>query len=93
VFTYPKDDALYVHKLAVRTALQGKGLGAALMGAARAEAVLRGLTHLELQTRVELTENHEAFARMGFVKTGENAHEGYARPTSITMRARLTPTS
>jgi len=24
---------------------------------------------------------------MGFVKTGETAHEGFDRPTSITMRA------
>jgi hypothetical protein len=39
-----------------------------------------------LQTRVELVENHAAFSRMGFAKTGESAHPGYDRPTSITMR-------
>lgn len=41
---------------------------------------------LELQVRVELTGNQAAFARMGFVRTGETAHAGYDRPTSITMR-------
>jgi len=35
---------------------------------------------------VELVENHAAFAKMGFVRTGESAHPGYDRPTSITLR-------
>jgi phosphinothricin acetyltransferase len=42
---------------------------------------------LELETRIELTENHATFARMGFIKTAETAHPGYERPTSIKMRA------
>ena len=87
VFIRPKGDALYIAKLAVRPALQGSGVGRALVGAARAEAQRLGLTALELQTRIELTENHVAFARMGFVRVGETTHPGYARPTSITMRA------
>jgi N-acetylglutamate synthase-like GNAT family acetyltransferase len=87
VFVRPKEDALYVGKLAVRPGLQGGGIGKALVTAARAEARMRALKTLELQTRIELTENHAAFARMGFVKTAETAHPGYERPTSITMRA------
>jgi GNAT superfamily N-acetyltransferase len=87
VFVRPKEDALHIGKLAVRPDLQGSGIGKALVTAARAEARARGLTALELQTRIELAENHAAFARMGFVKSGETAHPGYDRPTSITMRA------
>lgn len=87
VFVRPKADALYVSKLAVRPDLHGRGIGKALIAAARAEARARGLAMLELQTRIELRENHAAFARMGFVKTAETAHPGYVRPTSITMRA------
>jgi N-acetylglutamate synthase-like GNAT family acetyltransferase len=87
VFLRPKPDALYIGKLAVRPNLQGGGIGTALVAAARAEARALGLPALELRTRIELTENHAAFARMGFVKTGETAHPGYRRPTSITMRA------
>lgn len=86
VFCKPKSDALYVGKLAVEPALHGRGIGRALLEAAAAEARARGLAFLELQTRVELTENHAAFARLGFARTGESAHAGYARPTSITMR-------
>ncbi len=87
VFVRPKADALYLGKLAVRPGLQRAGIGAALVRAAWAEAAARGLAVLELQTRIELTGNHAAFARMGFVKTSETAHPGFDRPTSITMRA------
>ena len=86
VFAQVKGDALYIGKLAVRPGLQGEGIGRKLVDAARTEARRLGLGMLELQTRVELTENHATFARMGFVKTGETAHDGFDRPTSITMR-------
>jgi hypothetical protein len=46
----------------------------------------RGKDAIELQTRIELTTNHAAFARLGFRESGRTAHEGYDRPTSITMR-------
>jgi len=87
VFARPKQDALYIGKLAVRPGLHGMGIGKALVEAARREARALGLKALELQTRIELTENHAAFAQMGFKKTGETAHPGFQRSTSITMRA------
>jgi GNAT superfamily N-acetyltransferase len=87
VFVRPKQEALYIGKLAVRPGLQGSGIGKALVEAARAEARALGLKALELETRIELTENHDAFARLGFIRTAETAHPGYERPTSITMRA------
>ena len=48
-----------------------------------------GLDGLELETRIELTENHHTFGRLGFVKTAESSHPGYTTITSITMRAPL----
>ena len=87
VFVHPKQDALYIGKLAVRPSMHGRGIGKALVEAARAEARVLGLKALELQTRIELTENHGVFAKMGFIKTGETSHQGYERSTSITMRA------
>ncbi|MDF2233485.1 GNAT family N-acetyltransferase [Albimonas sp. CAU 1670] len=89
LFAAERPGALYVGKLAVRPDLQGAGVGAALMGAAEALARARGLPALELQTRVELTGNHAAFARMGFVKVGETRHPGYDRATSLTFRKTL----
>jgi len=87
VFVRRKEDALYIGKLAVRPSMHGRGIGNALVAAARAEARVLGLKALELQTRIELTENHAVFAKMGFIKTGETRHQGYDRSTSITMRA------
>jgi GNAT superfamily N-acetyltransferase len=89
VFCTPRDDCLYVGKLAVEPAYQGHGIGRALMARAEAEARALGLPAIELQTRVELVENHAAFARMGFVRTAETAHEGHERSTSVTMRKTL----
>ena len=87
VFVRPKNDALYISKLAVSPTLQRAGIGRKLIEAARSEARRRGIGMLELSTRIELVENHAAFARLGFVKTAETAHAGFDRPTSIVMRA------
>ena len=85
LFAKPQGDALYIGKLAVAASHRGHGLARHLIAAAQAEARTRKLTRLELQTRIELTENHTTFARLGFVKTAETAHPGYDRSTSITM--------
>ncbi|ATG48686.1 GNAT family N-acetyltransferase [Celeribacter ethanolicus] len=81
-----KPGRLYIGKLAVAEAMQGKGLARALIGVAEERARELGLDRLELETRVELTENHAVFTRLGFVETGRNAHAGYDRPTSITFQ-------
>lgn len=86
VFLTEKPDSLYVGKLAVAESHRGKGYARALIACAEARARAKGLPALELQSRIELTEIHATFARMGFVKSCEDAHAGYDRPTSITMR-------
>jgi len=90
LFLRAEPEALYAGKLAVDSAFRGKGIARKLFAAAENQARRAGLPFLELQTRIELTENHETFARLGFEKTGETAHAGYGRPTSITMRKPVT---
>ena len=90
IFCDPRRDCLYVGKLAVSQAWRGKGLGKQLIGEAAALARQLGYGELELQTRVELTANHRFFEALGFIKTGETAHAGYDRPTSITMHKQIT---
>jgi ribosomal protein S18 acetylase RimI-like enzyme len=89
VFLTPQPQALYVSKLAVAGPWRGQGLARRLID----QAVLRARHHqrpaLDLQSRVELTGNHAAFAAMGFVETGRSSHPGYSRPTSITFRRAL----
>ncbi|MEQ9642197.1 MAG: GNAT family N-acetyltransferase [Alphaproteobacteria bacterium] len=89
VFCTPQDDVLYVGKLAVRPGLQGQGIGKQLMAAAEAEARAQAFAFMELGTRVELTENLATFAKLGFVKHADFTHDGYDRPTSVTLRKRL----
>ena len=86
VFLKPKGDALYLGKLAIRPARQAEGIGRRLFEAGIEEARARNLPEIELQARVELTENHAAFAAMGFRVVGRTAHDGHHRPTSVTMR-------
>lgn len=86
VFAREKAGGFYVGKLAVAPHRQGQGIGRRLMQAVEDLARDRGKAAIELETRIELTANHAAFARLGFHETERTAHEGYDRPTSITMR-------
>ena len=86
IFALERVRDFYVGKLAVEPRLQGQGIGTRLMRAVEDLARERGMDAIELQTRVELIANHAAFARLGFRETERTAHEGYDRPTSITMR-------
>lgn len=89
VFAKPESASLYVGKLAVEPARQREGLGRRLMEAAEAVARERGLGATELETRIELVENHRTFAAMGYAKMAEKSHDGYTRPTYIVMRKHL----
>jgi ribosomal protein S18 acetylase RimI-like enzyme len=89
VFVAEQPDHFYLGKLAVLPAFQGRGAGRRLMQAAERHALRTGKPVIELQTRVELTDNHRAFRALGFVETARTAHPGFERPTSVTMRKRL----
>ncbi|MCV2881635.1 GNAT family N-acetyltransferase [Actibacterium sp. XHP0104] len=86
VFLTPDSDVLYLSRLAVAQSHRGQGLARALIGLAEKRAVELGLPMIEARTRVELVENHMAFATMGFSQVGETAHEGFEHPTSLTLR-------
>jgi ribosomal protein S18 acetylase RimI-like enzyme len=90
VFLTPKPQAVYIGKLAVDRLHRGQGLARALIDLAETRARALHLPALELQTRVELTENHAAFRALGFHETARTAHPGYDRPTSITFRRPVT---
>jgi GNAT superfamily N-acetyltransferase len=89
VFLTPKPRALYIGKLAVAPAARRKGHARALIALAETRARALGLPVLELQTRIELTENHQTFRRLGFCQAGATAHPGFDRPTSLTFTRRL----
>ncbi|MEO8242406.1 MAG: GNAT family N-acetyltransferase [bacterium] len=80
----PKPDGLYLGKLAVEPNLQGRGLGHQMMAFAEDRARTLGLPRVQLETRVELAENHHFYQRLGYIEIARTAHDGYAYPTSVT---------
>jgi len=79
----------YVGKLAVDEKHRGRGIARKLLAVAEEVALRGGRAAVQLQTRIELSENHATFARLGFKQTGATAHAGYSHTTSITMRKPL----
>lgn len=90
-FVALRNDCAYVGKLAVAEHARGHGVARRIMAAAESLARKNGRQVVELETRIELVENHRTFAALGFSKVAETAHPGYERPTSITMRKHLLP--
>lgn len=86
IFLTPKPQALHLGKLAVAADQRGKGHARALIDLAETRARALGLPVVELETRVELSENHATFRALGFTEIGRSAHSGFDRPTSITFR-------
>ena len=89
MFVEQKGEALYLGKVAIRANLRGKGRFTALIAKAVDVALARGLSALEIESRIELTEVHAAFARQGFFETAKEAHDGFDAPTFIVMRKML----
>lgn len=89
LFAAVRPPVLYLSKIATRQSHQGRGIARRMMDLAAAIAREKGLSAMELQTRVELTENHRAFEAMGFAMVGESCHPGFDRPTSVIMRREL----
>lgn len=86
MFLTPKYGRLYIGKLAVAPEARGQCLAKALISVAEDRARVLNLPLLELQTRIELTENHVTFRRLGFAVTAEARHPGYDRTTDVTMQ-------
>lgn len=85
----PGADHLYLGKAAVARPARGQGIGRALVSHAETRARALGLPELRLQVRVELTETQAIWERLGFMRTGATAHDGYDRPTSYSYAKKV----
>ncbi|MDA1077251.1 MAG: GNAT family N-acetyltransferase [Proteobacteria bacterium] len=63
-FASLREDCVYVSKLAVAAARRGQGVARAIMQAVEAVAAQNTRAFLELETRMELMENHVYSARI-----------------------------
>lgn len=89
MFLKLKPNVLYVGRLAVSSELRHRGISRTLIGIAEQRAHFYNREALEIETRVELTENHQAFKRLGFKKKADGTHPGYTQPTYIVMHKNL----
>lgn len=85
VFARLHRDYVYLGKLAVRSEYRGQGVSRRLIDRVQTYAVGLALP-VEIETRIELTENQSLFEYLGYEKIAENSHEGYNRPTSYRYR-------
>ncbi|MDN5787237.1 GNAT family N-acetyltransferase [Pseudorhodobacter sp.] len=88
-----KAHALHLGRLSVDPPYQRKGYAHALITHAETRARALGLSALELQSRIELVENHAIFFAMGFEQTGSTTHAGFEGPTSLVFTKRIKPES
>lgn len=89
VFLKENNGRLYLGELAVDTNLRGQGIAKQLVELAETRAIQQGIYELELEVRIELTENHRVFETLGFFNVSEGAHGGYDRSTFLTTRKTL----
>lgn len=89
VFCVEQDNALYVGRMAVRSDFRRRGVASALLDAAKAEALRRGIGRLTLSTRIALTDNVALFSRYGFAVVAATCHPGFSEPTSYDMELQL----
>ena len=75
----PAADHLLVENVAVAPAMQGRGIGRALMTHAEERAAELGLDELRLYTNQLMTENLALYPALGYVETGRRVEDGFAR--------------
>ena len=76
---YETQEGFYIDTVAALPALQGTGLGRALLVFAEGEAKQRGFRSLYLCTNVKMTENQLLYPKIGYVEYARKLDQGYDR--------------
>jgi GNAT superfamily N-acetyltransferase len=72
-------DHLVVNNVAVAPALQGRGLGRALLAFAEAEARRRGFAEVRLHTNAAMADNLVMYPKLGYAEVGRETRGGFHR--------------
>ncbi|RKG92959.1 GNAT family N-acetyltransferase [Corallococcus terminator] len=89
VFFHPKEDHVYLDRLAVLPAFRGRGLSLQLMRAVEARTRELGHTRVRLSVRLALTSHHAWYASQGYAFHSHGTHAGYASPTFLVLEKAL----
>jgi GNAT superfamily N-acetyltransferase len=76
---YETEEGFYIDTVAVLPAMQGRGIGQALLEFAEDEARRRGYRSLYLCTNVKMTENQVLYPKIGYVEYERKFDQGYER--------------
>jgi GNAT superfamily N-acetyltransferase len=76
---YETEEGFYVDTVAVLPALQGTGVGRALLVFAEGQALERGFHSIYLCTNVKMTENQVFYPKIGYVEYERKFDQGYER--------------
>ncbi len=89
VFYAPKEDHVYLSRLAVLPEYQGRGIARALLSAVEDETLDLGAEKIRLQVRLVQKRNRALYGSLGYVFYAYGAHAGYKEPTFVTLEKRL----
>ncbi len=76
---YETDEGFYVDTVAVLPALQGTGVGRALLVFAEGQALEKGFHSIYLCTNTKMTENQVFYPKIGYVEYERKFDQGYDR--------------
>jgi len=79
IVLFLRGDHLFIENVAVHPGAQGRGVGAALLAFAEAEARRGGKPAIELYTNAKMTENLVLYPRLGYRETDRRTESGFDR--------------
>jgi GNAT superfamily N-acetyltransferase len=89
VFYEPRNDFIYLGRLAVLPAYRRFSVGRELVSWVEKQARTLGFTRVHLAVRVALSGNRAFFERLGYRMLDYGTHAGYAQPTFVNMEKEI----
>lgn len=85
----PRENALYLGRLAVPPPYRRRGIGALLVDYVEKQALAHGFSQITLGVRLQLPENTAFYTKLGYHVVSYGSHPGFAEPTFMKMVKQL----
>lgn len=93
VMCEPREDYLYLGRLAVLPAFRRRGIGKTLIEYVEAHARAEGFSRVRLGVRLALPHLRARYERIGYQFVEAHTHAGYTEPTYVILEKTLTSPS